>query len=105
MLVGRGDHDHVGPFGGFLVRKHLEARGFGLFGGGRTGAERARDFTHAAVAHVLRTGVALADIADDGDPLSLDTTLVGVSIVIKTHLRINTSHFFYVIYGNEGNLP
>src|SRR3546814_19162773 len=45
----------------------LEARGLGLFGGRRAGAERDRDFTHAAVAHVLRMGVALAAVADDGE--------------------------------------
>src|SRR3546814_1279492 len=86
MLVGGVDHDDVGPFGRFLVGKHLEAGGLGLFGGGRAGAECDRDFLHAAVAHVLRVGVALAAIADDGDLLALDQFLVGVAIVINLHV-------------------
>src|SRR3546814_15055159 len=45
-----------------------------------------RDFLHAAVAHVLRVGVALAAIADDSDLLALDQFLVGVAIVINLHV-------------------
>src|SRR3546814_2074204 len=67
MLVGGGDHDDVGPGGGVLVGHDLEARAFGLLCGRRTGTERDRDLAHAAVAQVLRVGVALAAIADDGD--------------------------------------
>src|SRR3546814_18929450 len=86
MLVGGGDHDDVGPFGRFLVGKHLEAGGLGLFGGGRAGAECDRDFLHAAVAHVLRVGVALAAIPADGDLLPLDYFLVGFATVITLHV-------------------
>src|SRR3546814_4764981 len=105
MLVGGGDHDHVGPFGGFLVRKHLEARGLGLFGGRRAGAERDRDFTHDAVAPVLRMGVALAAVADDGDPLALDQILVGVAIVINLHWISPSWIWLIVIPAKAGMSP
>jgi hypothetical protein len=85
-FIGGGDHDHVGPFGGFLVRKHLEACGLGLFRGGGAGAERDRDVLDAAVAHILRVRVTLAAIADNGDLLALDQILVGVAIVIDLHV-------------------
>src|SRR5690606_12319080 len=66
--------------------QHLEARGFSLFRGRRTGTERDRDLLDAAVAHVLRMRVALAAVADDGDLLALDQILVGVAIVINLHV-------------------
>src|SRR3546814_15534732 len=76
-----------------LFRSDLEARAFGLLCGRRTGTERDRDLAHAAVAQVLRVGVALAAIADDGDLLALDEILVGVAIVVNLHVILPYSSF------------
>ena len=57
---------------------HLEAGAFGLLRGGRTGAQRDGDFLDAAVAQVLRMGMALAAIADDGDLLVGDQVEIGI---------------------------
>ena len=48
----------------------LKPGGFGLLGGGRAFAQGDGDFVDAAVAQVLRMGMALAAIADDGDLLA-----------------------------------
>ncbi len=61
-----------------LFAQHLEAGAFGLLGRGRAGAQRDRDVLHAAVAQVLRMGVALAAVADDGDLLAGDQVQIGV---------------------------
>src|SRR3546814_383523 len=76
-----------------LFRSDLEARAFGLLCGRRTGTERDRDLAHAAAAQVLRVGVALAAIADDGDLLALDEILVGVAIVVNLHVILPYSSF------------
>ena len=67
--------------------EHLDAFGFGLLGGGRTGAQRDRDILDAAVAHVEHMGVTLAAIADDRDFLALDEVEIGITIVIDAHIR------------------
>ena len=85
MLVGREDHQDVGPFGRFLVRQHLEAGALRLGGRSRAGAERDGNFLHAAVTQVLRMGMALRAIAEDGDLLAGDQVQIGVAIVIDTH--------------------
>src|SRR3546814_20561306 len=72
MLVGRKDHDDVGPCGGFSIAEHLEAGVFSLFGGRGTGAQGDGDFCHAGIAQVLGVGMALTAIADNGDFIALD---------------------------------
>ena len=72
MLVGRKDHQYVGPFGGLGIGHHLEASALSLLARGRAFAERDRDVVHPAVAQVLGMGVALAAIADDRDFAVLD---------------------------------
>ena len=49
------------------------------------GRSATRTSAHAAVLEVLRMGMALAAIADDGDLLGLDQVHVGIAIVIDTH--------------------
>ncbi len=86
MLVRREDHEHVGPLCRVCIGEDLEAGAFRLLGRGRAGAQRDRDLCNAAVAQILRVGVALAAIAEDGDLLALDEPDVGVAIVINTHV-------------------
>ena len=85
MLVGGQDHEHVGPSGGFRVRHDLEARTLCLLGGGGAGAQRDRDFGDAAVTQILRMGMTLRTIAQDGDLLALDQADVRIVIVINLH--------------------
>jgi len=85
MLVGGQDHEDIGPGGGFGVRQHLEPCAFGLLGRRRTGAQRDGDFRNAAVAQVLRMGMTLRTIAQNGDLLALDQADVRVVIVINLH--------------------
>src|SRR5690606_33172166 len=74
------------PAGRFLVAHDLEAGAFGLPGRGRARAQRDRDVLHAAVAQVLRVGVALAAVAEHGDLLVGDQVQVGVGVVINLHV-------------------
>ncbi len=52
---------------------------------GRTGPQRDLDLGHAAVAQILRVGVALAAIADDDHLLALDQVHVGIAVIIDAH--------------------
>jgi hypothetical protein len=54
---------------------------------GRTFAQRDRHFLDAAVAQVLRMGVALAAIAEHGDLLARDQVEVAIGVVINFHFR------------------
>src|SRR3546814_17217617 len=83
MLVGRKDHDDVGPCGGFSIAEHLEAGVFSLFGGRGTGAQGDGDFCHAGIAQVLGVGMALTAISAQGDFLDLDTADLSVTIKIN----------------------
>ncbi len=86
LALIRGQHHHdVGPFGA-LGRVHdLQAGGLGLGHAGGAGAQADGEVLHAAVLQVLRMGVALAAVADDGDVLPLDQVHVGVAIVVDAH--------------------
>ena len=86
QFVGRQHHHDVGPFGGAGDVQHLDAFGFGLLGGGRTGPEGDRDVLDTAVTHVEQMGVALAAVADDGNRLAFDEIEVGIPVVIDAHL-------------------
>ena len=87
LFVGREDHHHVSPFGGFGRRDDLEAFLFGL--GLRSGVrlEAYDEVLHAALTQIERVGVALAAIADDGHFLGLDDAQIGVGFVIDFHRR------------------
>ena len=80
VLVGREDHDEVGPLGGVGDGLDLEALVLGLRGRLRAVLERDDDLD-ARVAEVLRVGVALRAVADDRDLLALDERQVGVVVV------------------------
>src|SRR5690606_31518692 len=83
VLVGREDHQDVGPAGRFLVAQHLEARAFGLLRRSRTRTQRDRDILYATVAQVLRMGVTLAAVAEPGDLLVRDQVQVPVGVVVN----------------------
>ena len=85
MLIGRQDHQDVGPLGRFLVAQHLETGTFRLLGGGRTLAQGDGHILHARITQVLRMGVALAAITEDGDLLVGDEVQVGIGVVIDFH--------------------
>src|SRR3546814_1548772 len=104
MLIGGGDHDDVGPLGRLLVGHHPKARGFRLLRGRRAGTQRDRDLAHAAVAQILRMGVTLAAIADDGDLLALDEVLVGVAIVVNLH-SLNPFIYSFIRHPRESGDP
>ena len=87
MLVRREDHENIGPFGGFGYGLHGEARAFGLLCRGRAFAQRNDNFADTAVAQVLRMGMTLAAISDDGDLLVLYQLLVAIGIVVDLHVR------------------
>ena len=79
--VGDGDHDHVGLLHGVGDGRDLEARGLG--DRAALGAVReADDHAHARVAKVLRVGMALAPVPDDGDGLPVERREIGVGVVV-----------------------
>src|SRR5690554_77398 len=80
VLVGCEDDDDVGPFSRLSRAQYLEAGFLGL--GNRLRAFlQANDNVDARVAQVLRVGVALRAVADDGNLLALDDRQVGVFVV------------------------
>jgi len=80
VLVGREDHDDVGPCGGVGDGLDLEAVLLRLGRGLRAILQRDGDLD-ARVTQVLRVGVALRAVADDGDLLALDEGEVGILVV------------------------
>src|SRR3546814_4787180 len=82
MLVGRKDHDDVGPCGGFSIAEHLEAGVFSLFGGRGTGAQGDGDFCHAGIAQVLGVGMALTAIARSEEHTSELQSLMRISYAV-----------------------
>ena len=89
VLVGREDHDDVGPLGGVGDGLDLEALLLGLLGRLRAVLEGDDDLD-ARVAQVLGVGVALRAVADDRDLLALDERQVGVGVVEDfSHVRVS----------------
>jgi len=83
-FVGHQHHHDVGAFhrlGDFL---DLESGGLGLLPRIAVLEHADGDF-HAGVVQVLRVGVALRAVADDGDFLAFDEGEVGVFVVIDFH--------------------
>ena len=85
VFVGREDHQDVGPPSRFLVAQHLEAGAFGLLGACRTRTQGDGNFLDAAVAQVLRMGVALRTIAEHSDLLAGDEVKVRIGVIIDFH--------------------
>ena len=79
-LVGRENLDPVGALGGFGGGKDDHSIGGGLFGRFAIGIE-ADDDVVSAVAEVLRLGVALGAVAEDGNGFALEGGWVGVVLV------------------------
>src|SRR5262249_12748403 len=80
-----------GPLGGLRRRQNRELGVFWLRGGGRAGAERDLALADAAVAQVLRMGVALAAITDDDHLLALHQVHVGITVIVNAHRSILSS--------------
>ena len=84
MFVRQQDHDHVGLFGGLGGGKGLEAVLLGKLVIGTAGA-LADDDVDARIAQILRMGMALAAVTEDGHGLALEHVEVGVLFVIGFH--------------------
>ena len=80
---------HCGGFG--LFDMHLEAGVFGLLARGRARTQRDGHFLDARIAQVLRMGVALAAVAEDGDLLAGDQVDVAIGVVINLHQMVYPS--------------
>ena len=80
LLVGQQDHHDVAARGGLGDVEHLEAVGLGLLDRARVGAQ-AYDDGDARVLEVLRVGVALRAVPDDGDGLAVEEREVRVVVV------------------------
>src|SRR5690606_35822195 len=55
---------------------------------GRVGTQRNDHVLDAGIAEILRMGMPLAAIADDGDLLRLDEIQIGIPIVIHAHRMV-----------------
>ena len=91
QFVRRHHHHDISPFRGVRRRHDLELGAFRLGGAGRSRPERDPDLAHAAVAQVLRMGVALAAIADDDHLLALHQVHVGITVIVNAHRSILSS--------------
>ena len=87
LLVGQQDHHDVGGLHRLGDLGDLQA---GLLSLGPAGAALAQTDgdLDAAVVEVLRVGMALRAIADDGDVLALDQAQVGVFVVVNLHASL-----------------
>ena len=80
VLVGRQDHDQVGPLGRVGDAENLEAVFLSLRGGLRAVLQPDLHLD-TRVAQVLRVSVPLRAVSDDRDLLALDEGDVGVFVV------------------------
>ena len=85
-------HDHVGPLGGLRVGLDLEA-GFARLVGGLGAFAQADDHLDAGFAQVLRVGVALGTVSDDGDLLALDQGQVCIVVVEHVDCHVYVTSF------------
>jgi len=84
LLVGQQDHDHVCALDGVVDFHHVEA---GLANLVPRGATLAQTHHHldAAVVQVLRMGMTLAAVANDGYRLALDQAQITIFVVKNFH--------------------
>src|SRR5574343_887765 len=84
VFVRQKDHDEVSGGNGILDFGNIATSPFGLGPGGTALAQANRD-VDAGVAQVLRMGMALGTVTNDGDLIALDQGEVGVLVVINFH--------------------
>jgi hypothetical protein len=84
LLVGQQDHHDVGAFTASATSATFRPAFSTLDHDGAALAQADGDLD-AAVVQVLRVGMALRAVADDGDVLALDEAQVGVLVVIDLH--------------------
>ena len=94
LLIGQQHHDHIGGFHSVGHRCHFQA-GFFHFVPARATRAQSHQHLDAAVVEVLRVGMPLRAIANDGHGLAFDDAQVTVFIVINLH------DFSWVIKGWE----
>src|SRR5574343_1666789 len=84
VFVRQKDHDEVSGSNSILDFGNIQAGAFGLGPGGTALAQADRD-VDAGVTQVLRVGMTLGTVTNDGDFLALDQGEVGVLVVINFH--------------------
>lgn len=81
-------HDEVAPLGSFSNGHDLEAIGFSLLDGRRTGLQSNNDVLRAGILQVQRVSATLGAVADDNDVLCLDEVEICITIIINAHLMV-----------------
>jgi len=84
IFIRQQDHDHIGLLDRISHLRDLQP-GLLHLGPARAALAQADDDLHAAVVEVLRVGMALAAITDDGDGLALDEGQITVFVVKNFH--------------------
>ncbi len=85
IFVRRQNHHEIGPFGSLCIGHHREACIFRLLARGRRFPQGDGDILDTAISQILRMGMALTAIADDGDFLARDQIEIGIGVVIDFH--------------------
>ena len=85
QFIRSQNHDNIRPSCGFGRRHDLELGVFRFDRARAACAQTDNDIFDSAVAQILRVGMSLAAITDDGDFLALDETEIGVFIIINLH--------------------
>ncbi len=85
VFVRQQHHHHVSSGHGFSHFRHVEASSSRL-GPGCAILAQGDSHIHAGIAQVLRMGVTLGTITDDGYSLALDQRNVSVLVVINFHV-------------------
>jgi len=85
VFIGQQNHHHVSSFDGVVDFMHRQTSFFSLAPRCATFAQTNNDLD-AAVVQVLRVGVALAAITNNGHRFAFDQAQVAVFVVINFHL-------------------
>ena len=84
LLVGHQHHDHVARFGGFGDGTHIQTIRGRLLPGG-TARPESDDDLRTRVTQVLRVGMALTAVSDDGEHAIAQPRAVRVRLVVHAH--------------------
>ena len=84
LLIGHEHHDHVARFGGFGHGTHFQTIRDGLLPGCAT-RPQPHDDLRARVAQVLRMGMPLTAVSDDGEHAIAQPRALGVTLVVHAH--------------------